>query len=148
MDISRFHTGSLWRNGDTCNMWDRTRGRTRMHGWRGYGEPETKRREMDCVDRKKCSRDVSWACHAIFIAVQLGRLCDEPQSVDRSSRHFTLLLEAEQTYGRKDVDKTCDRVFFVLFFDLFVCFILFVFTVTEGRGETENVWSPAVEWYE
>ena len=131
-------------------MWDRTRGRTRVRRWRGYGEPETKRREMDCVDRK-CSRDVSWACHAIFIAVQLVRLCDEPWSVDRSSRHFTLLQEAEQTYGRRAWTRPAIGCF--LFCFLICLFVLFYLYSRWQKGEEkqkkkENVWSPAVEWYE
>ena len=114
-------------------IWDRTRGDTGINGGRDTG-----RREKGCVIREKLSLSRN------LTRGEFGRLRDE-QMLPGSSQQFTLLQETEQTHERKEVNRTCDRVFFVvafcffylflcLFVCLFVCFILFVFTVMEGRG--------------
>ena len=82
----------------------------------GAGDKNT--RERDCGNRRDSS-----SSSLNLSRGGLGRLRDEPKSV-RSSQHFTS-LQRQQTHGRKEADKTCDRVIFFAFFFLVAFFYLF-----------------------
>ena len=63
----------------------------------------------------------------------LGRLRDEPKSVEVRN----ISLQRQQTHGRKEVDKTCDRVFFC-FVSFFICFFNFICFLGDETAREEN----------
>ena len=125
MDMSRVHTGSLWRNRDfPQEIRDRTRGGTRVNGEQRYGEPEMKGWEgrnvaatLFVLVTQSSSR---WVWKIAWRAVECLR---------RSSQQFT--FATRDGTNRQEIGSRQDLRSGVFCWTLFLicccCFFLFVF---------------------